>query len=76
MRESVPTEAGLWSSRKFPRRSNTKIPIIGDIAGSAAPPFAQISFGSGLQAPCECGETGTACSRISIPRQTVPGISS
>jgi hypothetical protein len=39
----------IRSSHEFLRRSNAKIPIIGDVAYSAAAPFAQISFSIGLQ---------------------------
>jgi hypothetical protein len=43
--------AGVWPGEKPLRRANTKIPVIGDLGGSAARPFAQISLGIGLQAP-------------------------
>src|ERR1700691_5352382 len=44
-------KAGLWPRHEFLRRSNAKIPIIGDVAGATARPFTQISFGIGLQTP-------------------------
>src|SRR6266851_485776 len=44
-------EAGIWPGEKLLGRSHTKISIIGDLGGSAACPFAQISVGIGLQAP-------------------------
>ena len=50
MRLTIP-EPELRSSNEFLRRSNAKIPVIGDLGGSAARPFAQISFGIGLQPP-------------------------
>src|SRR5712692_3364131 len=41
---------GIWPNGKLLRRAHTKISIIGNLGGAAARPFAQISFGIGLQA--------------------------
>jgi hypothetical protein len=41
---------------EFLGRSNTKISIVGNLGGSAARPFAQVSFSVRLQAPGEAAQ--------------------
>jgi len=45
------TGTGFGSSHEFLRRSNTKVPVIGDVAGSAARTLTQVSFRVCLQTP-------------------------
>jgi hypothetical protein len=45
------SEAGVWSGQELLGCADSKIPIIDDLRGPAARPFAQVSLDVGLQSP-------------------------